>query len=73
MGVVVVGSTVTVDFGDGPEVLVIGTAGDVAAGQDVITVGSALGSALMGRKAKVKLTYRSPNGRAVAVTLIAVR
>lgn len=46
-GLVVVGSTVTVDFGDGPEMLVIGTAGDVAAGNDVITVGSPLGAALL--------------------------
>ena len=72
-GVVAVGSTVTVDFGDGPERLVIGTAGDVAAGQDVITVGSPLGAALLGKKAKAEISFTGPTGRPVAVRLTAVK
>ena len=72
-GVVAVGSTVTVDFGDGPEKLVIGTAGDVAAGQDVITVGSPLGAALLGKKARTEISYQGPNGKLVTVRLTAVK
>ena len=71
-GVVAVGSTMTVDFGDGPEKLVIGTAGDVTAGQDVITVASPLGAALLG-KAKTEISYQGPNGKPVTVRLTAVK
>ncbi len=72
-GVVVLGSTVTVDFGDGPEVLILGTAGDAGAGQDVITVGSPLGAALLGKKAKAKVTFKGPTGKPVTVRLTAVQ
>ncbi len=71
-GVVGVGSVVSVDFGDGPEQLIVGTTGDVTDGQDVITVGSALGSALLGKKAKTAVTYKGPTGKPVTVRLIAV-
>ena len=72
-GVVVVGSTVTVDFGDGPETLVIGTAADAAGGAEVITVGSPLGAALLGKKAKVEVSYLGPTGKPVSVRLTAVK
>ena len=72
VGVVVVGSTVTGDFGDGPEVLVIGTAGDVATEHDVVTIGSPLGAALLGKKAKAKVSYQGPTGKVVTVRLTAV-
>ena len=72
-GAVVVGGTVTVDFGDGPEKLVIGTAGDVAAGQDVITIGSPLGAALLGKKAKTEISFTGPTGKPVTVRLTAVK
>ena len=71
-GSVQVGSTVTVDFGDGPEKLVVGGAADLAAGVDVVTPNSPLGRAILGAEAGAQLTYVGPSGPVVPVKVVAV-
>lgn len=69
-GSVQIGSTVTIDFGDGPEQLMVSGAGDLAAGVDVVTPSSPLGRAILGARPSDVVTYTSPAGRTVAVTVL---
>ena len=71
-GTVQVGSTVSVDWGEGPETLIVGSAGDLTADTDVITPDSPLGRAVLGATAGAQLTYIGPSGRETAVTIVAV-
>ena len=67
-----VGSTVTVDFGDGPEVYAVNTVDLAPAGVEVITPGSPLGRALIGATAGDHVEYRITGGRTATVEVVAV-
>ena len=70
--VVRVGSTVTVDFGDGPEVYVVTSVDLAPAGAEVVTPGSPLGRALVGATAGDQVEYRIAAGRTATVQVVAV-
>ncbi|MEU6985374.1 GreA/GreB family elongation factor [Streptomyces sp. NPDC046324] len=67
--VVGVGSTVTVRFADGSQATL--QVGEVAEELDrtLVTAGSPLGRALLGRRAGDTVTYETPDGRTNAVVL----
>lgn len=67
-----VGSTVTVDFGDGPEVYAVNSVDLAPAGAEVITPGSPLGRALVGAGAGAHVEYRITGGRTATVEVVAV-
>jgi transcription elongation factor GreA len=66
------GSTVTVDFGDGPEDYAVTSVDLAAPGVEVITPGSPLGRALVGAAAGDTVEYRTATGRTATVTVVAV-
>lgn len=67
-----IGSTVTVDFGDGPEVYAVNTVDLAPAGFEVITPGSPLGRALVGAAAGAHVEYRISGSRTATVEVVAV-
>ena len=67
-----VGSTVTVDFGDGPEVYAVNSVDLAPTGAEVITPGSPLGRALIGASAGDTVEYRTAAGRTASVQVVAV-
>lgn len=67
-----VGSTVTVDFGDGPETYAVTSVDLAPLGAEVITPGSPLGRALVGATAGSTIEYRTAAGRTASVTVVAV-
>lgn len=71
-GRVRVGSTVTVDFGDGPEPYLLASVDLAATGADVITPGSPLGRALLGATAGAEVEYRTATGRTATVQVVSV-
>lgn len=67
-----VGSTVTVDFGDGPEVFALNSVDLAPAGVEVVTPGSPLGRALVGAVVGDQVEYRITGGRTSTVQVVAV-
>ncbi|MHA3701353.1 GreA/GreB family elongation factor [Jatrophihabitans sp. YIM 134969] len=66
------GSTVTVDFGDGPEAYVVSSVDLAPVGAEVVTPGSPLGRALVGAVAGDTVEYRIAGGRTASVTVLSV-
>jgi transcription elongation factor GreA len=71
-GGVRVGSTVTVDFGDGPELYAVSSVDLAPVGAEVVTPGSPLGQALIGAVAGDTVQYRIAGGRTATVEVVAV-
>lgn len=69
-GMVSVGDTVELDFGDGPETFVIGSVEQVAAGIDTVTPTSPLGQALVGAAVGSTVSYSPRRGSELQVTVI---
>ncbi len=67
-----VGSTVTVDFGDGPELYAVNSVDLAPAGAEVVTPGSPLGRALIGAVAGDRVEFRIAGGRTSTVEVVAV-
>jgi transcription elongation factor GreA len=68
---VAVGDTVTLDFGDGPESLLLGTVEEAGESFDVITPNSPLGRALLGSSVGTTVSYAAAPRRTLTVTVIA--
>ena len=71
-GVVGVGDTVVLDFGDGPESFVVGTVEEAVEGVDILTPGSPLGRAVIGSSAGSDVTYYPRRGVALEVKVVSV-
>lgn len=69
---VAVGDFVTLDFGDGPESLLLGTVEEAGESFDVITPNSPLGRALLGVSAGTTVSYAAAPRRTLSVTVIAI-
>jgi transcription elongation factor GreA len=70
-GVVAVGKTFSIDFGDGPETYRLDAFPDTVGAIAAVTVASPLGQALLGATAGQQLTYASPRGL-LTVTLLSI-
>jgi transcription elongation factor GreA len=69
-GVVSVGDTVTLDFGDGPETFSIGSVEQAVAGVETITPTSALGRAILGAAVGSSVTYSPRKGVSLSVDIV---
>jgi transcription elongation factor GreA len=69
---VAVGDVVTLDFGDGPESLLIGSVEESGGGFDVITPNSPLGRALPGAGVGTTVSYAAAPRRTLSVKVIAI-
>lgn len=72
-GVVEPGTVVTANIAGGEEVFLLGSR-EIAASSDldVYSEASPLGKAIIGLKVGEKTTYEAPNGRSIAVEIVAV-
>jgi transcription elongation factor GreA len=70
-GVVSLGDSVTVDFGDGPESFSIGSVEQAVAGVETITPTSALGRAILGASVGSSVTYSPRKGVSLEVKIVA--
>ena len=71
-GTVAIGSSLTLDFGDGPEVFVMGPAELAGPDVSVVTPDSALGRVLLGVGRGFSTTYQPLPGRTARVTVLDV-
>ncbi len=69
-GVVSVGDTVTLDFGDGPESFSIGSVEQAVAGVETITPSSPLGQAILGAAVGSTVTYTPRKGVSLSATIV---
>lgn len=69
-GVVSVGDTVELDLGDGPEVFVVGSVEQVAAGIDTVTPSSPLGRAIVGAAVGSTVLYSPRPGLELKATVV---
>jgi transcription elongation factor GreA len=69
---VAVGDVVTLDFGDGPEALLLGSVEEAHDGFDVITPNSPLGRALPGADVGATVSYAAAPRRTLSVKVIAI-
>ena len=70
--VVAFGRSVTLDFGDGPEDYVVGSAEQAGPDVQVVTPDSVLGKVILGVSAGFSTTYQPRPGRTVAVKVLEV-
>ncbi|MGA8255479.1 MAG: GreA/GreB family elongation factor [Nocardioides sp.] len=70
-GVVSVGDTVVLDFGDGPETYVVGSVEQAAAGIDTVTPSSPLGQVIVGAEVGSTVTYSPRSGVTLTATIVA--
>ncbi|WP_193612174.1 GreA/GreB family elongation factor [Nocardioides lijunqiniae] len=71
-GVVSVGDVVTIDLGDGPEQYLVGSVESAAAGVDVVTPSSPLGSAIVGASVGDTVSYKPRRGVTLSATVVSV-
>jgi transcription elongation GreA/GreB family factor len=71
-GVVAVGSVVGLDFGDGPEMFLVGSADHGDPELSVVTPASPLGQALLGVEAGARISYQARPGNSIDVTVTSV-
>jgi len=71
-GVVSVGDTVTLDLGDGPEVFVVGSVEQAAAGVETVTPTSPLGKAILGASVGATVDYSPRTGLKLQATVVSV-
>ncbi len=69
-GVVSVGDSVVLDFGDGPESFVVGSVEQAAAGIDTVTPSSPLGQAIVGAEIGTTVTYSPRSGLKLTATIL---
>ncbi|CAN5556370.1 GreA/GreB family elongation factor [soil metagenome] len=69
-GVVSVGDSVVLDFGDGPESFVVGSVEQAAAGIDTVTPSSPLGQAIIGAAVGTTVTYSPRSGLSLQATIV---
>lgn len=69
-GVVSIGDSVVLDFGDGPESFVVGSVEQAAAGIDTITPTSPLGLAIVGAAVGTEVTYAPRSGLKLSATIL---
>ena len=69
-GLVSVGDSVVLDFGDGPESFVIGSVEQAAAGIDTVTPSSPLGRSIIGAEVGASVTYSPRSGLNLSVTIV---
>jgi len=70
-GVVSVGDTVVLDFGDGPETYVVGSVEQTAAGIDTVTPSSPLGRVIIGAAVGSTVSYSPRSGVTLSATIVA--
>lgn len=70
-GVVSVGDTVVLDFGDGPETYVVGSVEQAAAGIDTVTPSSPLGRVIIGAPVGSTVSYSPRSGVTLSATIVA--
>ncbi len=66
------GRSVTLDFGDGPELYFVGSAEQAGPDLQVVTPDSAVGRALLGARAGFRATYATRTGRKQEVRVVDV-
>ena len=70
--VVAFGRAVTLDFGDGPETYLVGSAEQAVPDAQVVTPDSALGRAILGASAGFSTSYQPRPGSSLQVTVLSV-
>lgn len=70
-GLVSLGDTVTLDFGDGAETFVVGTVEEAAVGIDTVTPFSPLGRAIVGSAVGTTVSYSPRSGVMLSAKILA--